>query len=71
MSESASSALPTREELRNSLRRLEEVLARHRAQAPASQRGDGAGMPAHPACASTALLQQEAERLRALLTPQG
>ena len=67
MSESAHSALPTREELRTSLQRLEEVLARHRAQAPAMQMGDDAGMPAHPPCASTALLQQEAERLRTLL----
>jgi hypothetical protein len=70
MSESVHGALPTREELRTSLHRLEEVLARHGARLAHADE-DPEGEPVlHLLRRCMLLMQQEAERLRALLAPQ-
>lgn len=70
MSESAHSPLPTREELRTSLHRLEEVLARHGARLPHPDEDPKGDLVLHLLRRCMVLMQQEAERLRALLAPR-
>jgi hypothetical protein len=71
MSESVHSTLPSREELRAALRRLEEVLARHRAHLPHADADHAGDRILHLLRRCMNLMQQEAERLRALLALQG
>lgn len=57
----------SREELRTSLRRLEEALARHE---PALGAAEGKGLPVDMLRHNVALLKEEAQRLRSLLAAE-
>ena len=66
MDESGQSEIPSREDMRKALARLEEALARHAQEAPLA--GSDATHPALQAVQrSVQIMRLEAERLRALL----
>jgi hypothetical protein len=64
MYESGHSGVPSREDIRQALCRLEEALARHEGQLPPEGGGD---LPLEVLHRSVRLLREEADRLRILL----
>lgn len=65
MYESGHSSVPSPEEIRQALRRLEDALARHESHLPPESQD--ADPPLQILHRSVRLLREEAERLRALL----
>lgn len=69
MYESGQSELPSREEMRKALARLEEALARHAQEVPAAD-PDAADPALQALQRSVQIMRSEAERLRDLLTQE-
>lgn len=65
MYESGHSGVPSREDIRQALRRLEEALARHESHLPPESQD--VDLPLQMLHRSVRLLREEADRLRTLL----